>query len=393
MDNITDITPINNITTPATFRYCRLDQFSNGYRELHGFLSILVCVPGSIANVLNIFILTSREMRSPTNFILTGLALADLMLMLEYVPYSVHVYFDPLNRKRISYFTYQAAVFMFFHALFSQICHFISCCLTLILAIWRYIAITYVQNTNIWCGPKRTMWAIALTYIFCPIICFPIFLNLTVVPKSRRAFENGTLVDDNIKMSFENCTLYNTTIYHLGYSQNVIYNKIMFWVYGVVLKLIPCILLTIFSHQLIKAVIAAKKRRYNLLSNKGIKLEKINGKAIVASNQRFLEKEQQTDRTTRMLLAVLLLFLIPEFPQAILGLVSGILDKFDEECHRPLGDLLDIFALTNSAINFILYCSMSSQFRAAFQKLLHSWRPQGENRKPNEKVLTTVTHV
>ncbi|CAH0555968.1 unnamed protein product [Brassicogethes aeneus] len=31
-----------------------------------------------------------------------------------------------------------------------------------------------------------------------------------------------------------------------------------------------------------------------------------------------------------------------------------------------MGDVMDILALTNSAINFILYCTMSRQFRSTF---------------------------
>lgn len=59
-----------------------------------------------------------------------------------------------------------------------------------------------------------------------------------------------------------------------------------------------------------------------------------------AKKQRQIEKEQQTDRTTRMLLAVLLLFLITEFPQAILGLLSVLIgEQFDMQCYRPLGNL------------------------------------------------------
>lgn len=34
--------------------------------------------------------------------------------------------------------------------------------------------------------------------------------------------------------------------------------------------------------------------------------------------------------------------------------------------HGRTGDFLDILALTNSGINFILYCSMSRQFRKTF---------------------------
>lgn len=45
-----------------------------------------------------------------------------------------------------------------------------------------------------------------------------------------------------------------------------------------------------------------------------------------------------TDRTTRMLLAVLLLFLTTEFPQGILGLLSALLGyNFFTQCYLKLG--------------------------------------------------------
>lgn len=50
-------------------------------------------------------------------------------------------------------------------------------------------------------------------------------------------------------------------------------------------------------------------------------------------------RENQADRTTNMLLAVLILFLITEFPQALLGLISAILGQiFLQECYAPLGE-------------------------------------------------------
>jgi hypothetical protein len=82
--------------------------------------------------------------------------------------------------------------------------------------------------------------------------------------------------------------------------------------------------------------------------------------------------EGSSDRTTRMLLAVLLLFLITEFPQGILGLLSGLLDEsFFRTCYMPLGDFMDFAALLNSALNFPLYCAMSTIFRQTFIQTFH----------------------
>lgn len=82
---------------------------------------------------------------------------------------------------------------------------------------------------------------------------------------------------------------------------------------------------------------------------------------------------QPSDRTTKMLLAVLLLFLLTEFPSGILTLLSGIMgEAFFQNVYQPLGELIDILALINSGINFILYCAMSRLFRKTFSKVFCS---------------------
>lgn len=78
---------------------------------------------------------------------------------------------------------------------------------------------------------------------------------------------------------------------------------------------------------------------------------------------------QTHDRTTRMLLAVLLIFLLTELPSGIITFLSVIYgDEFFKHVYTPLGDLLDFLAMINSAVNFILYCTMSRQFRITFRK-------------------------
>ena len=43
--------------------------------------------------------------------------------------------------------------------------------------------------------------------------------------------------------------------------------------------------------------------------------------------------------------------------------------QFFLECYNPVGEMMDMMALTNSAANFILYCLMSSQFRKTLKKM------------------------
>jgi len=77
-----------------------------------------------------------------------------------------------------------------------------------------------------------------------------------------------------------------------------------------------------------------------------------------------------------MLLVVVALFLLTEFPQGIINLLSGVLEPtFVGQVYMPLGDLLDIVALINNGINFILYCAMSKQFRDTFIEIFLSCFP------------------
>ncbi|XP_046400492.1 uncharacterized protein LOC124166836 [Ischnura elegans] len=92
--------------------------------------------------------------------------------------------------------------------------------------------------------------------------------------------------------------------------------------------------------------------------------------AVATVGAAVRRRRRRTERTTRMLVAVLILFLVTEFPQGVLGLMSGLLGRcFFQTCYHLFGDLMDLLALLNGSINFILYCAMSRQFRQTFAQL------------------------
>ena len=52
-----------------------------------------VCILGTLFNVANILVLTHRDMKmNPINMILTGIAVADCLVMVEYIPFTIHMY-------------------------------------------------------------------------------------------------------------------------------------------------------------------------------------------------------------------------------------------------------------------------------------------------------------
>ena len=55
------------------------ETFYPSYREVHGYISVMICILGTVANILNIIVLTRKEMiSSPINRILTG---ADIICL------------------------------------------------------------------------------------------------------------------------------------------------------------------------------------------------------------------------------------------------------------------------------------------------------------------------
>ena len=79
-----------------------------------------------------------------------------------------------------------------------------------------------------------------------------------------------------------------------------------------------------------------------------------------------------------------------------MGILSGLLgNEFFIYCYTPLGELMDMLALTNCMINFILYCIMSRQFRLTFNKIFGIQKSyfclkktcSGNNQSPADNIL------
>ncbi|XP_040569528.1 G-protein coupled receptor dmsr-1 [Lepeophtheirus salmonis] len=348
-------TPEGILTSYEPEAICNLQEFYKGYREIHGWLSLCVCIFGTIANILNIVVLTRKEMNgSPINLILTGIAIADMLVMIEYIPFTLHRNLLTGRSKEAEY-SWGFSLFVWSHSNFSLVIHAVSIWLTLSLAVWRFIMIRFHTLSPIYCTLQRCKVMLFLAYIIPVFLCIPNYIATTINKKTNQ----GKII--YVLDWSEIATAHNKLLY-----------RINIWLYTFLLKLIPCIVLTIITGWLIKALYKAEERSARLknrvqlsANNNSTKVTISNGSRRVAGS--INSRKRSTDRTTRLLVVILILFLLTEFPQGILGMLSAIYgDQFFKDCYLPLGDVMDAMALTNSAINFILYCVMSKQFRKTF---------------------------
>jgi hypothetical protein len=94
------------------------EAFGSTYGSVHGYTSLILCLFGSLMNVINLVVLTRRGMINPTNLILSALALADLLNMIEYIPFALFIKILAHNGNRN---TYGWALFVLIHSNFSQV--------------------------------------------------------------------------------------------------------------------------------------------------------------------------------------------------------------------------------------------------------------------------------
>ncbi|XP_050089980.1 G-protein coupled receptor dmsr-1 [Anopheles aquasalis] len=346
--------------------YCKgaIREILLDYKLLHGYISLVICFFGTIANILNIIVLTRKDMsKVPINRILKWLSVTDMFVMIEYIPFAFYMYLILPDRRD---YPYSWAVYLMFHMHFTQILHTISILLTVTLAIWRYIAIKHPHGSLAIYAQSNYGQAIALCYLLAPILCFPTYFVFTI--RQTLVFEGDT----------------HLVLYHLDADENTIVYRYNFWIHSVIIKLLPCIILTVISCVLIQVLWKASKRRLklkqggNYAKNGTSSVTPQSGggggsssaQPAVSNGNRHPKTDRRADRTTTLLVAVLLLFLVTEFPQGILGLMSGMLEKcFFRRCYGLFGEVMDLLALTNAAIGFVLYGLMSKQFRTSFMSV------------------------
>lgn len=290
--------------------------FSEAYKPIHGWLSTFVCLFGIPANLLNIIVLTRPNLiSSPTNLILTALAVSDLLTMLTslvntiyYNIIYVHVPSNPPSPVRDTKFW---VYFTQIHVMASVTFHSISIWLTVYLACFRYIYIassspgslkslsvrkTNNNNTNNNAKsssyrsnsqfPKKTsivyffrrfllrcrtynftLCGILNVCLFCIIFCSPAYMYPRVEVFNDTSVFNLSLADPGQNLSHpENIKYpYHLTNSDLDKQTDGLIFTIMFYTQAIFGKFLPCLLLVTFSSLLVHSLIIINRNNKKLI--------------------------------------------------------------------------------------------------------------------------------
>lgn len=312
---------------------------------LNGYIAPVLILLTVVTNTLVITVLMKKHMRSPTNVLLAGMAFSDMMTGIIPLPIFIH-FFSMGNYKDYVPMSW-CLPYRMLHDNIPTVFHTASILLTVGLAVQRYIYICHSLQARTWCTIPNVLRGTVLVYLVALLSQITRFMDFTVEPSPALSSDNHT---------FEGC---NLVLRPWAKQYQTIYFNIYFWFRIIFIHLVPCTSLVVLNGLLIYAMRKAQIRRMQLLKQ---------------NKKSESRKLKESNCTTLMLVAVVGLFLLVEFP---LGIIMTLyvtdntfeLDLFTPELYAITSSMSNFFILLSYPLNFFIYCGMSRLFRETIKRL------------------------
>lgn len=344
-------TSMENLTIPDNFTTLDinttdihpLENFSRNFFKPAGVVSLIVATIGVVFNILNIIVLSQPKMRNAVNLLLTMMAVSEMLLLTLYIPFVLlfNVGFPSDIYQSFHSASIHSARFMLFYADASVFFHTSSSWLLITTACFRFIFVKFPLKSAKLCSYERAILAGVLTIAASLLVCIPNMLVNSIIE-----------VTDSCTPTSDNCT--NQTLYSVAQASKYATESFItfnFWFFTTVGKFIPATLLLIFTVFLVKVLKEAGRRK----------------KRLQADSLHAQQNGNEHSQTTRMLLAVVFLFFLIEFPHGLLIIYMAL--SQDYLTYQYLGEMIDLITLLAFSLNLILYSTMSRQYRMLFIQL------------------------
>ena len=199
--------------------------------------------------------------------------------------------------------------------------------LTLTFTVERYICVCHPMRGIVLCTPKRAKYVIAGVCVAGALVTFPEF------------FEQW---------------LDQWQPYKIGYRK---LNQTLF-------TYLPLALLCVFNALLVRIVMRASRQRLAMTPE---------------SSSRHGRREAEQSRVTTLLIIVVVVFLVCQLPQAVMNTV----DPPRTDNVIILNNVFNLLVVINSAVNFVLYSSVSTKFRRTFRHVFLRCALRGDPTRHN----------
>jgi len=258
---------------------------------LSGIILLIICILGLISNVLVMYVLTRRSMKSSTNCFLLALAIFDSLVL---ICTTLLVCLKPLSLVYQELVHAYVVVYVYPLALIAQTC---VIWITVSFTVERYIAVRNPLKASSLCTVKR-----ARITTFCVVI-------FSMVYNFSRWFEYRSEIKRDANMTIVLIPGTNLPSYRAIQNKvlaNQAYESIYFsGLYLTVMCIIPVCLLTVLNYFLIQAVRKSAKERKSM------------------RNESHTAKTSKENNITTMLVSVVAVFIICQVTLTLQTYVSS----------------------------------------------------------------------
>ncbi|KAL9880021.1 putative G-protein coupled receptor B0563.6 isoform 2-T2 [Glossina fuscipes fuscipes] len=296
----------------------------------YGIILPIICALGIIGNVLNLVVLTRRNMRGTAYIYMRAYSTAALLAIVFAIPFGIRML---VHKDRGQWQEFGPAFYTAHLELFlGNGCLGVGVMMLLILTIERYVSVCHPSFTRPVMGPP------GLTVFLTTVLTFIIYL-----PSVFR----GELIK---------CILQNDgNFVYFRRDNNVFLRTIFYSIYKVMLevifKLIPTVLIAGLNLRIMMVYRKTCERRRKMILTRASYIKDEDPRKFAEERRLFL-----------LLGSTSILFLACVSPMAILHMTiaSEVLPIFSFQVFRALANLLE---LTNYSITFYIYCLFSEDFR------------------------------
>ncbi|XP_062575293.1 sex peptide receptor-like [Saccostrea cucullata] len=317
---------------------------------IYGYVTPVLCVIVLITNILFVTVFAKLKMNSPTHFVLRCMAVVDTLTIVLPTPTYIYVYTMKNYQEFIPFEV--CYVWEYMTVYLPTITHTASIWLTTLLAVQRYICVSYPLNVRLWCGIKRTYFFVIFIFILATGCHLSRFFEYQFIKTKV-----PSLLDPNKEVTtcFRSPSDFVHGVYVVAYS----------WVRAVAVNIVPCLAMIVFSTIMLVRIRVAEKRRRT-----------IRRRSTFGSG----ENEPRDSRiTTWLVILIVNSVCIVEMPiAAFYVMVATNLTRGENpisENSHTIEIILNLLVQVSYPIHFVLYCTMSEGFRFALVGMfVKTWR-------------------
>ena len=303
---------------------------------VNAYVIPVICVFGIVCNILNLIVLTRKQLKESPYTYLTGLAVTDLgVLTLSFL----HSTFSNGYGKEIyGWKIYDAKIFLPIANMLANS----SVWVTVLLTFERFVSVKYPLKAREYCTKQIARRAMAVTYFIALLINIPRFFSLDV------------LVKDDGKAKLMPTEFAKSQHFHY-----------INWFYVVLIHAIPLLTLGVLNVYLIVAVKKAGKRRQT-----------------IGWRSHYNKHSKEQMRLTVTCISIIICFLIcitpsafANKPVAVALFAQGMTfsEFYHSSFYRALKVCANMLVYCNLSLNFVLYCFFNHKFLKTLKSLCCDW--------------------